>query len=286
MPIVPPLPPQQQSRAVPPVTDAPTPASQPAPARGPGSLHGRVAIVTGGESGVGRATCVRLAREGASLAIGYGPDAQADADATADLVTREGQRCLLLPADVQDRACCDRVVRDTVRHYGRLDVLVNTAAYQRLRPSIADIDDAQWERTFRTIVYAAFYLTRASLAYLSRGAAIVNVGSAAGLEGSGQLLDYAAAEGAIHAFTKSLALNLAPRGVRVNAVAPWQAGIPIDRPDPGGLAPVAPEWHPAEPDEIAAAIVYLASEEESGTVTGEVLRLPGGDTPLSPWSAE
>ena len=250
---------------------------------GAGKLRSQVAIVTGGDSGIGRATCVLFAREGASVAISYLPTAQLEADETAALVAGEGQRCLLLPGDLLDRAYCDRVVRDTVRHFGRLDVLVNNAAYQQYRESIGEIDDRQWDRTFRTNVYAYFYLARAALAYLGRGAAIVNVGSASGLEGSEHLLDYASTKGAIHAFTKSLAKNLAAKVIRVNAVAPGPVWTPRDAAD--GLdehvAPIGkdlPMGRPAQPEEIAPAIVFLASAIDSSYVTGEVLSLLGGRT--------
>ncbi len=236
-----------------------------------GRLQGRVAIITGGESGIGRATCVLFAREGASVSIGYPPDEQGGAEVTAGLVANEGQRCLLLPGDLQVRDSCDRLVRDTVRHYGRLDVLVNNAAYQRRRESIADIDDHQFDRTFRTNVYAYFYLARAALAYMGRGAAIVNVGSAAGLQGSGQLLDYAAAEGAILAFTKSLAKNLQRRGIRVNAVAPAPVQWLPDVAEPLS-------GQPDGPVEVAPAIVSFASEADR-YVTGEVLTMFGDITP-------
>ncbi len=277
----PPFPPQPQARPglQSEIETQPAPQSIAAGYVGAGKLRSQVAIVTGGDSGIGRATCVLFAREGASVAISYLPAAQSDADETATLVAGEGQRCLLLPGDLLDRAYCDRVVRDTVRHFGRLDVLVNNAAYQQYRESIGEIDDRQWDRTFRTNVYAYFYLARAALAYLGRGAAIVNVGSVMGLEGNEHLLDYASTKGAIHAFTKSLAKNLAAKGIRVNAVAPGPVWTPLDA--AAGLAPFGddtPMGRPAQPEEIAPAIVFLASAIDSSYVTGEVLSLLGGRT--------
>ena len=279
----PPFPPQQQARPGLQSEMQPAPRSIAADYVGSGKLRGQVAIVTGGDSGIGRATCVLFAREGASVAISYLPAEQSDADETAELVAGEGQRCLLLPGDLLDRSYCDRVVRDTVRHFGRLDVLVNNAAYQQHRQSIDEIDDRQWDRTFRTNVYAYFYLARAALAYLGRGAAIVNVGSVTGLEGSEHLLDYASTKGAIHAFTKSLARNLAAKGIRVNAVAPGPVWTPLNVAD-GPAERVAhfgedtPMGRPAQPEEIAPAIVFLASAIDSSYVTGEVISLLGGRT--------
>ena len=224
---------------------------------GAGKLRDQVAIITGGDSGIGRATAMLFAREGADVAITYHPGDQADADATAELVEQEGQSCLLIPGDLQEPSFSEDVVRETVQRYERLDILVNNAAYRKAHKSIGDIDDEQWDRTFRANVYAYFYMARAAVSYLRRGAAIVNVGSITALEGSESLLDYSATEGAIHAFTKSLARNLARKGIRVNAVAP------------------GPES--TQPAEIAPAIVFLASRRDSSYITGEVIGLLGGE---------
>jgi NAD(P)-dependent dehydrogenase (short-subunit alcohol dehydrogenase family) len=246
-------------------------------------LQGQAALITGGDSGIGRATAVLFAREGADVSIVYLPEEQEDADVTADLVGQEGHRCELFAGDVRERAFCDEVVRRTVERYGRLDVLVNNAAYQQHRAEIADIDDAQWDRTFRTNIYAYFYLARAAVAYLPRGGAIVNVGSITGLEGSKQLLDYAATKGAIHAFTKALAQNLVEKGIRVNAIAPGPVWTPLNVADkPADKVAVfgqdTPMRRPAQPEEIAPAIVFLASAVDSSYITGEIIGLLGGET--------
>jgi NAD(P)-dependent dehydrogenase (short-subunit alcohol dehydrogenase family) len=195
----PPFPPQHQPRPGLEAEMSPAPRFEARGYIGAQKLAGQAALITGGDSGIGRATAVLFAREGADVSIVYLPEEQQDADVTADLVGQEGRRCELFAGDVREREFCDEVVRRTVERYGRLDVLVNNAAYQQHRADIADIDDAQWDRTFRTNIYAYFYMARAAVAYLPRGGAIVNVGSVTGLEGSKQLLDYAATKGAIHA---------------------------------------------------------------------------------------
>ena len=279
----------QPTPPVPPARPGLQPEIQPAPPSiaagyvGAGKLRGQVAIVTGGDSGFGRATCVLFAREGASLAISYIPAAQSEADEMAALVAGEGQRCLLLPGDLLDRAHCDRVVRDTVRHFGRLDVLVNNADYPQYRQSIGEIDDRQWDRTLRTNLYAYFYLARAALAYLGRGAAIVNLGSFTGLKGNEHLLDCASTKGAIHAFTKSLDEESRREGDSRECRRAGPVWTPLDvagglaeRVDPFGED--TPMGRPAQPEEIAPAIVFLASAIDSSYVTGEVLSLLGGRT--------
>ena len=251
--------------------------------RGSGKLKGKVALVTGGDSGIGRAVSVLYAREGADLAIVYLEEEQRDAEETRAAVEREGGRCLLIPGDVTDAAFCRRAVEQTVRLYGRLDVLVNNAAFQQHQKGLEEITEGQWDKTFRTNIYGYFYMAKAVLPHLKPGSAVVNCGSITGLEGSKELLDYSSTKGAIHAFTKSLAQNLVERGIRVNCVAPGPVWTPLNPSDkPAEEIPEfgadTPMKRPAQPEEIAPAFVFFASEADSSYVTGEVLTLLGGDT--------
>jgi NAD(P)-dependent dehydrogenase (short-subunit alcohol dehydrogenase family) len=251
--------------------------------RAAGKLAGKVALITGGDSGIGRAVAVLFAREGADVAIVYLPVEQSDAEETRAAVEREGRRCELLPGDVTDPDFCKQAVAGTVDKLGRLDILVNNAAFQNHVDSIDDLSEDQWETTFRTNIFAYFYMAKAALPHLVRGSAIVNCGSITGLEGSRALLDYSATKGAIHAFTKSLAQQLVERGVRVNCVAPGPVWTPLNPADREGkevahFGEDQPMGRPAQPEEIAPAFVYFASEADSSYVTGEVLTLLGGET--------
>jgi NAD(P)-dependent dehydrogenase (short-subunit alcohol dehydrogenase family) len=251
--------------------------------RAAGKLEGQVALVTGGDSGIGRAVSVLFAREGADVAIVYLQVEESDARTTVDAVEKEGRRALLIPGDVSDPGFCETAVGRTIGHLGRLDILVNNAAYQQHQAQLEDITIEQWDRTFRTNVHGYFYMARAALPYLHPGAAIINCGSITGLEGSKHLLDYASTKGAIHAFTKSLAQNLVDRGIRVNCVAPGPVWTPLnvsDRP-PDKVATFGegtPMGRPAQPEEIAPAFVFFASGADSSYITGEVLALLGGST--------
>jgi NAD(P)-dependent dehydrogenase (short-subunit alcohol dehydrogenase family) len=251
--------------------------------RGSGKLDGRVALITGGDSGIGRAVAVLYAREGADVAIVFLPEETRDATETQHAVRAEGRRCLLLPGDVTSSEFCSGAVAATLEEFGRLDILVNNAAYQQHQGSLGDISDEQWERTFHTNIYGYFYMARAALPHLPAGAAIVNCGSITGLEGSKHLIDYASTKGAINAFTKSLAQNLVAQGIRVNCVAPGPVWTPLNVADQPA-AEVArhgadtPMERPAQPEEVAPAFVFFASDADSRYITGEVLSLLGGET--------
>jgi NAD(P)-dependent dehydrogenase (short-subunit alcohol dehydrogenase family) len=247
-------------------------------------LKDKVALITGGDSGIGRAVAVMFAREGADIGIVYLPVEQVDAEDTRRAVEAAGRKAVLLPGDVTDPQFCRSAVESTVRELGKLDILVNNAAYQNSQPSLADVSEEQWDRTFRTNIYGYFYMAKAALPHLSRGSAIINTGSITGLEGSKALLDYSATKGAIHAFTKSLAQNLVDKGIRVNCVAPgpvWTPLNPSDNKTPDEVASFGsstPMKRPAQPEEVAPAFVLFASEADSSYITGEVITLLGGET--------
>lgn len=251
--------------------------------RGADKLAGKVALITGGDSGIGRAVAVLFAREGADVAITYLREEQSDAQETKAAIEAEGRRALVITGDVRDSKFCREAVKTTLNNFQHLDVLVNNAAFQQHRKDPEEITDEQWDRTFKTNIYGYFYMTRAALPHLKEGSAIVNTGSITGLEGSKELLDYSATKGAIHAFTKSLAQNLVERGIRVNCVAPgpvWTPLNPSDKPakEVAEFGADTPMKRPAQPEEIAPAYVYFASEVDSSYVTGEVLTLLGGET--------
>jgi NAD(P)-dependent dehydrogenase (short-subunit alcohol dehydrogenase family) len=251
--------------------------------KGADKLKGKVALITGGDSGIGRAVAVLFAREGADVAFTFLKEEKLDADETRAAVQAEGRKAFAVSGDVRDPKFCRRAVENTISQLGHLDILVNNAAFQQHQENLEDLTEEQWDRTFKTNIYAYFYLTKAALPHLKEGSAIVNTGSITGLEGSKQLLDYSATKGAIHAFTKSLAQNLVERGIRVNCVAPGPVWTPLNPADkePDDVAKFGadtPMKRPAQPEEIAPAFVYFASELDSSYVTGEVLTLLGGET--------
>jgi NAD(P)-dependent dehydrogenase (short-subunit alcohol dehydrogenase family) len=249
-------------------------------------LLNQVALVTGGDSGIGRAVSVLFAREGADVAIVYLPAEQSDAQETAEAIESEGRRALLLPGDVTSSEFCISVVNTIVEHFGKLDILVNNAAYQQSHDKLEDISDSEWELTFRTNIFGYFYMAKAALKVMKEGSTIINCGSRTGLEGNKSLIDYASTKGAIHAFTKSLALNLADRKIRVNCVAPgpiWTVLQPVSKPadDVSTHGLKTPMKRPGQPEEVAPAFVFFASNADSSYISGEILKVLGGQTTAS-----
>lgn len=248
-----------------------------------GKLNGRRALITGGDSGIGRAVAVLYAKEGADVALVYLREEEEDARETKRAVEAAGRKAVLIPGDIRGAEFCRKAVERAVRDLGGLDILVNNAAYQASRESLAEIAEEEWEKTFRTNVGAMFFLCKAALPHLKPGASIINVGSVVGLRGSEKLLDYAATKGAIHAFTKSLALNLNDKGIRVNCVAPGPVWTPLNAADKPREKAVhqgekVPMGRPAQPEEISPAFVFFASNADSSYITGEILTLLGGET--------
>ncbi len=279
----PPFKPQHQRRPGLESKITPRPRFEAPDYKGSGKLDGRVALITGGDSGIGRAVAVLYAREGADIAIVYLPEEQSDAEVTESAVVAEGRRCLLIPGDVRDSTFCEQAVQATVDAFGWIDILVNNAAYQQHQPPIEDITDEQLDRTFRTNIFGYFYMARAAVRRMQPGSAIINTGSITGLEGSGSLLDYSSTKGAIHAFTKSLAQNLVKKGIRVNCVAPGPIWTPLNVADkPAQKAAKhgsdVPMERPGQPEEVAPTYVFFASNVDSSYITGEVLSLLGGET--------
>jgi NAD(P)-dependent dehydrogenase (short-subunit alcohol dehydrogenase family) len=250
-----------------------------------GKLEGKVALVTGGDSGIGRAVAVLFAREGADVAINFLSTEAVDAHVTAAAVRACGRRCLLVPGDLGRDRVCDRIVERTVRTLGKLDILVSNAAHQNHNDDLADVQDAEFDRTFKVNVYAYFRLARAALRHMEPGGAIIATSSVTGLLGSPELPDYSATKGAINAFTRTLAQNLVERGIRVNAVAPGPVWTPLNAADKGRspkeiatFGADVPMKRPAQPEEIAPAYVFLASNADSSYITGSVLQILGGRT--------
>jgi NAD(P)-dependent dehydrogenase (short-subunit alcohol dehydrogenase family) len=280
----PPFPPQHQEKPGLESELDPQPRYEARAYKPSGKLEGKVGLITGGDSGIGRAVAVMFAREGADAAIVYLAEEQRDAEETAAAVEKAGRKALLIPGDVTDYAFCEAAIAQCVKTFGRLDILVNNAAFQNRQPSLEEISLEQWDRTFRTNIYGYFHMARAAIPHLKRGASIINTGSITGLEGNKQLLDYSSTKGAIHAFTKSLAQNLVEKGIRVNCVAPgpvWTPLNPSDNKTPEDVSHFGegtPMKRPAQPEEIAPAYVFFASEADSSYITGEVLTLLGGET--------
>lgn len=250
-----------------------------------GKLTDKVALITGGDSGIGRAVALMFAREGAAVAINYLPEEQSDAETTRHEIKKHGGACLLLPGDVSEAGVCEDLVDATVQHYGAIDILVSNSAYQRRKKKLDELDDAELAYTFSTNIYAYVRLSRAALRHMKPGSAIIATSSVTGILGSEKLPDYAATKGAINAFTKSLAQSVIKRGIRVNAVAPGPVWTPLNPSDAGlpaedvaTFGAKTPIGRPAQPEEVAPAYVFLASNADSSYITGIVLQIMGGET--------
>lgn len=258
----------------------PRPHFEPKERSGCGKLEGKVALITGGDSGIGRAVAVAFAREGADVAIVY-LNEHDDARETQRLVQQEGARCKLFAGDVGDESFCKQCVEQTVQRLGHLDVLINNAGEQHPQQSIADISAEQLERTFRTNIYAYIYMAKAVLPHLKSGSAIVNTASVTAYRGSSSLVDYSATKGAIVSFTRSLSQEVVDKGIRVNAVAPgpiWTPLIPATFPEERvkSFGADVPMKRPGQPDEVATCYVFLASDD-STYMSGQVLHPNGGE---------
>jgi len=248
--------------------------------KGSEKLAGGAALITGGDSGIGRAVAVLFAREGADVAIVY-LDEHEDAEQTKRAVEAEGGRCLVLSGDVADPQFCAAAVEATIDAFGKIDILVNNAAFQEHAQSLEALSEEHFDRTLKTNLYGYFHMAKAAVPHMGEGSAIVMTGSVTGIEGSKHLLDYSMTKGGIHAFTRSLASLLVPRGIRVNCVAPgpvWTPLNPADRPAEGvaKFGSQTPMKRPAQPEEIAPAFVFFAAPSCSSYITGEILPIIGG----------
>jgi len=249
--------------------------------KGSGRLRGRKALITGGDSGMGRAAAIAYAREGADVAISYFPDEEPDAQEVVDLIRKEGRVAVALPGDIRDEALCQRIVADAVRQLGGLDILVNNASRQQQRPSLLDITSDDFDATIKTNIYAMFWLTKAALPHLGPGAAIIQTTSEQAYDPSENLVDYAMTKAAMMSFTKSLAKQLGPKGIRVNGVAPGPIWTPLQV--SGGATQEklqqfggdTPLGRPGQPAELASIYVHLAAEDAS-YATGQVYGAAGG----------
>lgn len=247
--------------------------------KGSGKLANKTAIITGGDSGIGKSVAIYFAKEGADVAIVY-LEEQSDAEETKQLIESEGRKCLLFSGDVGDENFCKDVVKDVIDQLGKLDILVNNAAEQHPQKSILNITSAQLEKTFRTNLFSFFYMTKMSLPYMKKGASIINTSSITAYAGNEQLLDYSATKGAIVTFTRSLSKSLAPQGIRVNGVAPgpiWTPLIPSTFPEDqvSTFGTDTPMGRAGQPYELAPAYVFLASDDSS-YVSGQMIHVNGG----------
>ena len=253
--------------------------------KGSGKLDGKVALITGGDSGIGRAVAVLYAREGADVAITALPAERTDADETKRAIEAEGRRAITIEGDLADRTFSRECIDRTLNEFGRLDILVHNAAHQNHWKKLEDMPDEELDRTFKVNVFAYFWLVKDALPHLAPGAAIIASGSQTGIAGSGPLPAYSSTKGAIHTLTKTLSQLLLDRGIRVNCVAPGPVWTPLNAADTGRSAEEvstfgegAPIGRPAQPEEVAPAYVFLASATDSSYISGEILNVLGGTT--------
>ncbi|HRD70372.1 MAG TPA: SDR family oxidoreductase [Legionella sp.] len=248
-----------------------------------GKLTNKVALITGGDSGIGRSVALLFAREGADVALVYLPEEQKDAEQIKQDIEAFGRHVLLIPGDLTQVEFCEELIQNTLKHFKKIDILVNNAAFQKHRPDLDAVSIEQWDHTFTSNIYSYYYLCKFAVPHMKPGSVIINTGSITGLEGSKELLDYSSTKGAIHAFTKSLAKNLVDKGIRVNCVAPGPVWTPLNPAERKGEAikdfgSDTAMGRPAQPEELAPAYVFLASNADSGYISGLVLPVLGGDT--------
>lgn len=250
-----------------------------------GKLHGKVAVITGGDSGIGRSIAVLYAKEGADIVITALPAEHGDAEETRRAIEGEGRRCVIVVGDLANERFAGGVIARAIEDFGQLDILVHNAAHQNHWAALEDVTDEEWDRTFRVNIYAYFWLVKAALPHLKPGSTIIASGSQTGIAGSGPLPAYSATKGAIHTFTKTLSQMLLDRGIRVNCVAPGPVWTPLNAADSGRSAQEVSEFgaktpigRPAQPEEVAPAYVFLASDGDASYITGEILNVLGGTT--------
>ncbi|THE11242.1 glucose 1-dehydrogenase [Bacillus timonensis] len=275
------LPPQHQTHQPGTETEmVPRPVSEDHSYQGSNKLKDKVAIITGGDSGIGKAVAIHYAKEGANVVIVYLEEHE-DAKETKRQIEEEGQKCLLLPGDIGNEESCKEIVKKTIDTFGQLDILVNNAAEQHPQKSISNITAEQLEKTFRTNIFSCFYLTKAALPHLKKGSSIINTASVTAYKGNEQLVDYSATKGAVVSFTRSLSMQLVGKGIRVNGVAPgpiWTPLIPstFTSEQVAKFGSTTPMKRPGQPEEVAPCYVFLASDDSS-YMSGQILHVNGGE---------